>query len=119
MVSKFYETNDTSALLSGMKDYIIIRNESGEKEKVQKRLVLLDLKELYQFFKEEHPCAEIRFTKFSLLLPKHCVLAGSSGTHSICVCHYHQNVKLMIHGESVFFKLLFKFFKFLISYLII
>ena len=42
-----------------MKDCIIIRNESGEKEKVQKRLLLLNLKELYQFLKEEHPDAEI------------------------------------------------------------
>ena len=114
MVTQFYERNDTSALLPGMKDCIIIRNESGEKEKVQKRLLLLNLKELYQFFKEEHPDAEIGFTKFSILRPKYCVLAGSSGTHSICVCPYHQNVKLMIHGEY-FFKLSFKFFKFLIS----
>ena len=103
MVKKFYERNDTSALLPGMKDFIIVRNESGEKEKVQKRLLLLNLKELYQFFKEEHPDAEIGFTKFSILRPKHCVLAGSSGTHSICVCSYHQNVKLMIHGEYLFF----------------
>lgn len=27
--------------------------------------------------------------------PKHCILAGTSGTHTICVCIYHQNVKLM------------------------
>ena len=39
MVTQFYERNDISALLPGMKDCIIIRNESGEKEKVQKRLL--------------------------------------------------------------------------------
>ena len=119
MVKQFYERNDTSALLPGMKDFISVRNESGEKQKVQKRLLLLNLKELYQLFKEEHSDEDIGFTKFSLLRPKHCVLAGTSGTHSICVYPYHQNVKLMKHGESVFPKLLFKFLKFLIFYLLI
>lgn len=28
--------------------------------------------------------------------PKNCILLGSSGTHSVCVCKYHENVKLMI-----------------------
>ena len=85
-----------------MKDIIVIRNEHGKKEKIQKRLLLLNLTELYQLFKEEHPDAEVGFTKFSLLRPKNCVLAGSSGTHRVCVCSYHQNVKLMLLGEFVY-----------------
>ena len=36
------------------------------------------------------------FFTFCALRPKHCVLAGSPGTHSICVCSIHQNVKLML-----------------------
>lgn len=30
--------------------------------------------------------------------PKWCILAGASGTHSVCVCTIHQNVILMIHA---------------------
>ena len=36
--------------------------------------------------------------KFADFRPKHCVLAGASGTHSVCVCTIHQNVKLMMLG---------------------
>ena len=107
LITNFYSRNDTSALLPGMKDYIIMRNADGEKQKMQKRLLLLNLKELYQLFKEEYADVVVGFTKFSLLRPKNCVLANSSGTHSICVCLYHQNVKLMLLGEFLFLKLLF------------
>ena len=35
------------------------------------------------------------------LRPKHCILAGASGTHSVCVCTIHQNVKLMVLGARL------------------
>lgn len=38
---------------------------------------------------------------FCSLQPKWCVLPGSSGTHSVCVCKYHQNVKLIIEGAKL------------------
>ena len=41
------------------------------------------------------------FSKFASLRPKECVLAGESGTHSVCVCTIHQNVKLMIHDAKL------------------
>ena len=33
--------------------------------------------------------------------PKWCVLAGTSGTHTICVCPTHQNVKLMVDALHI------------------
>ena len=36
------------------------------------------------------------FQAFAELRPKHCILAGASGTHAVCVCTIHQNVKLMM-----------------------
>lgn len=68
---------------------------------VQKRLVLGNLKELYELFKKDYPNEKIGFSKFAELRPKHCVLAGGSGTHSVCVCTTHQNVKLMIEGAKL------------------
>ena len=56
------------------------------------------LKELYQHFKTKQ---HIGFSKFAELRPKHCVLAGASGTHSVCVCTIHQNVKLMFRGARL------------------
>ena len=69
---------------------------SGEKAIKQKRLVLAILKELYAEFKKFHPDIKIGFSSFAALRPPWCVLAGSSGTHSVCVCVYHQNPKLML-----------------------
>ena len=47
-------------------------------------------------FKDKYPKEAIGFSKFAELRPKHCVLAGVSGNHSVCICTYHQNVKLMM-----------------------
>ena len=63
---------------------------------VQKRLVLSNLREVYHEFKEKLPDRKIGFSKFAELRPKHCILAGASGTHAVCVCTIHQNVKLMM-----------------------
>lgn len=39
------------------------------------------------------PCGR---TKFFQLRPQHVIEVGSAGTHSVCVCEKHQNVKIMI-----------------------
>lgn len=41
----------------------------------------------------------VGFLKFASLRSQHCVLAGSSGTHTICVRSMHQNVNLMMLGK--------------------
>ena len=43
----------------------------------------------------------IGFSKFAELRPKHCILAGASDMHSVCVCTIHQNVKLMLLGARL------------------
>ena len=68
----------------------------GKRVHVQKRLVLSNLREVYHEFKEKFPDRKIGFSKFAELRPKHCILAGASGTHAVCVCTIHQNVKLMM-----------------------
>ena len=39
---------------------------------------------------------KIGFSKFCTLCSKLCVIAGSSGTHSVCVCTTHQNTILLV-----------------------
>lgn len=68
---------------------------------IQKRLILNNLKELYSLFKERYPSVKVGFSKFAQLRPEECVLAGTSGTRSVCVCVMHQNVKLMIAGAKL------------------
>ena len=80
-----------------MKDRISV----GKKQYEQKRLILCTLKELYLAFKESNPEVKVGFSKFCTLRPKWCVGAGSSGSHSVCVCTIHQNVILLLHAAQL------------------
>ena len=100
LVQSFYESDEVSRTMPGSKDFVSVRQSEGQTH-VQKRLVLSNLKEIYQLFKENFPDKAIGFSKFAELHPKHCVLAGASGTHAVCVCTIHQNPKLMIIGGRI------------------
>ena len=58
----------------------------GKREHHQKWLVLCNLKEVYKQFKTE---TKVGFSNFCELRPRECLLAGASGTHSVCVCTIH------------------------------
>jgi hypothetical protein len=94
-VIQFYQTDEVSRIMPGKKDIVSILTDKGRVH-MQKRLVLCNLKELYQKWKQEHPSEQFGFSTFAALRPKWCVLAGVSGTHTVCVCTYHQNPKLKV-----------------------
>ena len=50
-------------------------------------------------FKEENQTTQIGFSDFAELRLRECVLADSRGTHTVCICTRHQNVKLMIDAS--------------------
>ena len=52
-------------------------------------------------FSEKYPNIRTGFSKFAELHLKECVFAGASGTHCVCVCTLHQNVKLMMVGSHM------------------
>ena len=54
---------------------------------------------MYTAFKDKYPTKKIGFSTFCTLRPKWCVGAGSSGTHSVCVCTIHQNT--VLHVETI------------------
>lgn len=101
IVNKFYDSDDISRLMPGKNDFVPLKQDNGKREHVQKRLLLGNLSELYTEFKNEHPSVKIGFTKFSQLRPLYCVFAGSSGTHNVCVCIYHENMKLMLNAIDI------------------
>lgn len=72
-----------SRLMPGMKDVVSVKSEDG-RCLMQKRLLLLDLRGLFLAFKENNPDLQVGFSKFAQLRPRQCILAGSSGTHSVC-----------------------------------
>ena len=67
---------------------------------MQKKLLLVNLKELFLEYKKENG-AEVGFSKFCELRPKWCITVRSSGTHRICVCTIYQNIKLMLASSPV------------------
>ena len=65
----------------------------------EQRLVLCNLSELYQKWLEESKSnciVKVGLTSFALLRPKHCIVTGKSGTHTVCVCIDNQNQNLMV-----------------------
>ena len=84
--------------MPGKKDYVSVGQGRKERIHVQKRLLLCNLYEFYTEFKKINPNIKIGFSKFCSLHPKWCVSAGSAGTHSMCVCTYHQNDILLLNA---------------------
>lgn len=101
LVQDFYLREDISRIMPGKKDFISVKLDDGKRTHIQKQLLLCNIDELYQRFKDEYPNIKVGLTKFFTLRPKQCILAGDSGTHMVCVCTYHQNVKLMLNGGDI------------------
>ncbi|KAK2713715.1 hypothetical protein QYM36_009556 [Artemia franciscana] len=87
----FYQSDENSRVIPRAKDKVSIK-----KIFTCKRLILSNLRELYSSFIWECPNLNIGFPKFCNIRPKQYVLAGSAGTHTVCVCSIHQNVKLLL-----------------------
>lgn len=93
----FYLSDDISRVMPGMKDCISVVKD-GQKIRVQKRLLLFNMKDLHEQYQEKFPEANIGLTKFQKLKPPECIAAGQSGTHNVCVCKIHQNIRLKLFG---------------------
>ena len=77
------------------KDYVSI-SKGVHKQNFSTCQSLCNLQESYNTFKEKRPNVNIWFSKFYVLRPKSCVVAGSKISHSVCVCSAHQNVVLLL-----------------------
>ena len=81
-IQKFYEDDEYSGVMPGKKDTLSVKSIGP----VQKRLILCNLKKLYQSFASTYCHIKVEFSKLASLRPKRCVVAGSSGTHFAVVC---------------------------------
>ena len=100
-VIEFYHTENVSRQLPGMKDTISVTIPGGIIEKRMKKLILLSLKEAHILFKQTHEDHKIGLSKFCELRPKEIVLPNGRGTHNVCVCESHQNVKLSLDNSGL------------------
>jgi hypothetical protein len=92
-VRELYESDEYSRMCPGKKDFVSVK-VGGVRVQQQKRLLLVNLKELYIEFRKKSEL-RIGFSKFCDLRPKSCVTVSASGMHSVCVCEAHQNMKLI------------------------
>jgi len=83
--------------MPSMKNFVSVQKNVH----MQKRLLLCNLKELHNAFLETYPDFRIGLSKFCSLRPKWCVTCSSNGTHSVCVCTYHQNILLLTSGAKI------------------
>ena len=99
-VINFYQSEEFSKMCPGKKEFISVKID-GVKQHKQKRLLLINLKELHLEFKEATDI-KVGFSKFCELQPKWCIPVDSAFVvHSVCVCEYHQNAKLMVFAIAV------------------
>ena len=92
-VKEFYFLDSISRRSPGRKDFVISRN-NGKKSKLQKRYLIWSLKETFGMFQQEHPNTKIGLSKFCSLRPAN-VLLKSSTPREVCLCQYHDNIKML------------------------
>ena len=101
IVVAFYESDSSSRMMPGKKDFVSVKGEHGRVH-VQKRLVLCNLKELYQDFKQSIQLNVSDFPSLQSLDPNTALLQGLvEHTQYVFACTIHQNVKLMLNGINL------------------
>lgn len=93
-IKDFFKSSQISRMMPGVNDTVVVR-ENGTKSKKQKHLMLMNLNEAYALFKTDYPQLKVGSSAFCDNRPPECQLLGSKGSHVVCVCIHHQNVKLM------------------------
>ena len=95
----YYSSEDNSYTMPGKRDYVQT-TVGGRKVLIQKKLLFYTVHDLFLKFVEEYQGNENlpSFSYFASLKPIECIHAGDPGSHSICTCAEHQNVKLKLHA---------------------
>lgn len=101
-IKNYFANDENVYTCPGRKDYVSIIDENGKKMFVQKKLLLYTVHDLYLKFKDEYEGPEKvpSYSYFFSLKPAECIHAGDSGSHNICLCAQHENVKLKLISLS-------------------
>lgn len=95
LVKDFYLQDDISRQLPGKKDVKSIKNvETGRKEKVAKRMLMYNLREVHKLFMDQHTEHKIGLSKFCEFRPQQVMLV-SSKSQEVCCCPYCENMSFL------------------------
>ena len=96
-IKEFYRCDDISRMCPGRKDFVSVKTDKGREHR-QKRVLICNLKEVYQMFCEEKSL-NVSFSKFCSLRPEEVVLTVQKG-QEVCQCEYHENIEMCVEGLS-------------------
>ncbi len=94
-VIEFYERPDISQQAPGRKDFVNIKDKSGNKIQVQKKYLMFSIDEVYDKFCKETGAVQVHRSKFYQLRPKH-IIPASKTPPNVCLCIYHSNFNYAI-----------------------
>lgn len=89
-ISDFYNRDDISRQMPGMKDVKSFKSNVGTKEKMQKRTMIMSISEAYEIFKTLYAETSICMSLFYKERPAY-ILPVSHTPHNVCVCITHSN----------------------------
>ena len=92
-VEEFFMRDDNSRICPGKKDFVSVKTPSGRVQK-QRQLLLLNIQEAYQVFKEDNDIKIGKF-KFASLRPAQ-VSPMTSHYQDVCICKYHKTIDLIL-----------------------
>jgi hypothetical protein len=83
--------------MPGKRDYITVKDDDGETITLQKRILLNSVRETYELFLSDNNItnASLSLNSFGNVRPLN-VLLYSHMPHRSCLCHYHENVNLLL-----------------------
>ena len=94
LMKAFYEDDANFRVLPGKKDVLSSKDESNNKVKMTKQLLLDDTDNLYSKFIDSYPTHKIGRSKFFSLRPN-WVLSVQAQSQEVCKCIYHEKIHLV------------------------
>ncbi|CAF3030893.1 unnamed protein product [Rotaria sp. Silwood2] len=94
-VHNFYLRDDISYQLPGKRNTVVVRGADGSRITYQKRVLLENIRETYELFKEESNNVDLSRSSFAELHPVF-VIPKAALAHRNCLCVYHENVTLLL-----------------------
>lgn len=92
IIKQFYLQDDISRQQPGMKDVRRVKDKvTGKKRTVINCLLMFNLREVYQLFKEKHPTVKVGLSTFCTLRPIEVRIA-SCKSQEVCCCPYCENM---------------------------
>lgn len=102
LIRNYYTNEENTYTYPGIRDCVSVKDDTGKRVAIQKKLLLYTVHDLYLKFKAEYDGSEKipSYSFFFSLKPPECMHAGDPGSHRICVCLQHQNIKLKLYALS-------------------